>query len=97
MLTQAPKNYVYKRLDVSDNFYHKRYNACQFVDYMCKYRKKEKGKKKSHYPYFNNFYKYFISILNMYEEQKKNGGNPDLRIKEAVLEILTKLAIQIEE
>jgi hypothetical protein len=47
--------------------------------------------------FFHIFYKYFIDILKIYEEQKAKGQVPDLRIKEAIFEILHTISEQIEK
>jgi valyl-tRNA synthetase len=90
-----PKNYVYKKFDISENFFIKRYNVTQFVKSICSYKKKNESGKR--YPaFFHVFYKYFVDILKTYEEQKVKGQTPDLRIKEAIFEILHSISEQIE-
>jgi hypothetical protein len=66
------------------------------VKSICSFkRKNEDGKR---FPaFFHVFYKYFIDILKIYDEQKAKGQVPDLRIKEAVFEILHTISEQIEK
>ena len=69
---------------------------CQFVKSICSYKKKNENGKK--YPvFFHIFYKYFIDMLKTYEDQKSKGASPDLRIKEAIFNIIQNISEQIEK
>ena len=92
------KNYIHKQFDITENYYILRYSVCQFIRSLCTFRKKgNDGKiiKKQTPPYYQDVFKYFISILDQYESQVKMNNNPDPRIKESVLYLIQSISSSV--
>jgi hypothetical protein len=90
MFEDDPKNYINRQFDITEHYYILRYTICQFIKSICDYRDKDKKS-----IYFEYIYKYFVSILEMYESQINQGLTVDSRIKEAVLYILQGISADI--
>ncbi len=91
LFTDEPKLYITNQFDITTNYYVLRYTICQFVKSVCSY-KRDKEKTPC---YFESMYKYFVSVLDMYQDKINKGENIDVRIKEAVLYIMQSLSSEI--
>ena len=92
------KSFLIKQFNFLDGFHSARNNAVKFINELCKYKKINANGKKEKIPfYFENLYKFFVSVLEVYNEHIKNGIQTDFRIKEAVLCIIEKISEHILE
>jgi hypothetical protein len=92
------KSYLIKQFNFFDGFNSLRNNAIKFTNELCKYKKINSNGKKEKIPfYFENLYKFFVSVLEVYNDHIKNGVQTDFRIKEAVLSIIEKMSEHIIE
>jgi hypothetical protein len=90
MFEDDAKTYINRQFDITEHYYILRYTICQFIKSICDFRDKDKKS-----VYFEYIYKYFVSILEIYESQIIQGLTVDSRIKEAVLYILQAIASDI--
>jgi len=91
--TQDPKTYISKVNDLTENYYVLRYTVTQFIKSLVTFKKlNEKGKPVGKSIYYLDCLNYFVSILEMYEDNISKGIDVDVIIKEAVLFILEKIA-----
>lgn len=87
------KSYLMKQFNFLEGFNSLRNNAIKFTNELCKFRKLNKiGKKEKTPLYFDNLYKFFVSVLEVYSDQIKNGVQTDFRIKEAVFSIIENIS-----
>lgn len=85
------KSYIMKQFDVADFYDTEREGVVKFLVELCKYKKKVNKKKEKFPCYFENIFKFLVSILETFENQTKSGNNPDYRIKEATLFLIENL------
>jgi len=92
------KSYLIKQFNFLEGFNSLRNNAIKFTNELCKYKKiNANGKKEKNPFYFENLYKFFVSVLEVYSDHIKNGVQTDFRIKEAVLSIIENISEHIIE
>ena len=92
------KSFLIKQFNFLESFNTLRNNAIKFANELCKFRRKfPNGKKDTHPTYFENVYKFFASVLEIYDDHIKNAVNTDFRIKEAVLTIIENICEHINE
>lgn len=87
------KSFLLKQFNFLEGFNSLRSNAIKFTRCLCKYRKSDVNGRKEKVPYyFENLYKFFVSVLEVYNDHIKNGVQTDFRIKEAVLTIIENIS-----
>ena len=92
------KSYLIKNFNFLEGFNTRRNNAMKFASELCKHKRKAAGNKKEKTPvYFDSVYKFFVSVLEIYDDQIRNGKQTDFRIKEAVLFIIENICGSISE
>lgn len=92
------KSYLLKNFNFLEGFKTRRNNAMKFANELCKYKRKISENKKDKIPiYFDTVYKFFVNVLEVYDDQIKNSKPTDFRIKEAVLYIVENVCASISE
>ena len=89
------KEYVYKKFDISALFYEKKYACNQFFKQLCEYRRYNASIKKLDKPlFFQNIFKYLISLLIECDNEYKNEGKSNTYIlkKEAIMCLLESIS-----
>jgi len=95
------KSYLLKNFNFLEGFKSRRNNAMKFANELCRHKRKIEGanaNKKEKIPlYFDTVYKFFVNVLEVYDDQIKNNKPTDFRIKEAVLYIVENVCASISE
>lgn len=92
------KSFLVKQFNFLEGFNSLRNNAIKFANELCRHKRKLNNGKKEKYPiYFESVYKFFVSVLEIYDDHVKNGLQTDFRIKEAVLTIIENVCSSIHE
>lgn len=92
------KSYLMRNFNFLESFKTCRNNALKFANELCKHKRKIGSHKKEKFPvYFEMVYKFFVNVLEIYDDQIKNNKPTDFRIKEAVLYIIENICSSINE
>jgi len=92
------KTYLMKNFNFLEGFKTRRNNAMKFANELCKHKRRISSSKKEKIPvYFDTVYKFFVNVLEVFDDQIKNNKPADFRIKESVLYIVENVCASISE
>lgn len=91
--TDDEKSYIYKIFDLAVTFHDRRYACSSFVKALCEYKEYDNKTKKYLEPfYFKRIYDFLISMFSKYDNEKKQGKNPNPLIKEALMHLFESIS-----